>query len=249
VRQTRLILTTLMLISLSLPLVSTVYCQDGRQEYTVTYPSSGASIKYTFEYPTVVQAGASFSLTIIAQHVSTSTPATGLQLQFTPSPPSSIWILTPSSVLAVGNLNSGIQARNDFSFSVSPNAPAGQQLQISTTTTDSTGVWQSMSPDILISVASASTTTTTTTTTTWWTDQALIATLGLVIILVVVGIAAVLLLTRRKPSPPAVGYKPMMPPAQPFMLKPGAPQPSPSQAIKPGAHVPRVVARREEEKK
>jgi len=242
-------LTTLMLISFSLLVVSTAHCQDGRQEYTVTYPSSGASVKYTFEYPTVVQAGASFSVTIIAQHVSTSAPATGLRMQFTPSPPSSIWILTPSSVLAVGNLNSGIQVRNDFSFSVSPNAPAGQQLQISTTTTDSAGVWQSMSPDILISVASVNTTTTATTTPPPWTDQALIATLGSVIILVVVGIAAVLLLTRRKPSPPAVGYKPMMPPAQPFTLKPGAPQPPPSQVIKPAAHIPRVVARREEEKR
>jgi hypothetical protein len=213
----------------------------------VVYRPSNASIKYTFEYPTVVSPGATFSVTIIAQHVSTSPGATGLQLQFTPSPPSSIWIATSPSVLSVGNLNSGNQVRYDFSFSVSPNAPGGQHLQISATTTDSSGNWQSISPDIVITVAGPTVTTTSGGgggDYTWlWLATALI------VVLVVFGIVAVLLLTRRKPSAPPVGYKPVSAPPQPLTLKPGAPQPPPSQAIKPGAHVPRVVARREEEKK
>ena len=62
--------------------------------------------------------------------------------------------------------------------------------------------------------------------------------------LVVIGILAVFLLTRKKPTP-SPGYKPYYPtaPAAP-MLKPGAPQ-----AVKPAAHRPMVIARREEEKK
>jgi hypothetical protein len=68
--------------------------------------------------------------------------------------------------------------------------------------------------------------------------------LGVVVALVAVGILAVFLLTRKKPTPTA-GYKPYYPtaPAAPT-LKPGAPQ-----AVKPAAHRPMVIARREEEKK
>jgi len=68
--------------------------------------------------------------------------------------------------------------------------------------------------------------------------------LGVVAVIIVIGIAAVFLLTRKKPAPSA-GYKPYYPtaPAAP-MLKPGAPQ-----AVKPAAHRPMVIARREEEKK
>jgi hypothetical protein len=68
--------------------------------------------------------------------------------------------------------------------------------------------------------------------------------IGVVVALVAIGIIAVFLLTRRKPTPSA-GYKPYYPtaPAAPT-LKPGAPQ-----AVKPAAHRPMVVARREEEKK
>jgi hypothetical protein len=65
---------------------------------------------------------------------------------------------------------------------------------------------------------------------------------GVVVALVVVGIVAVFLLTRRRPSPPAA-YKPYPEAPQPVTLKPAAPQ-----AIKPGAHVPRIVGRREEKK-
>ena len=65
-----------------------------------------------------------------------------------------------------------------------------------------------------------------------------------VVVLVVIGIVAVFLLTRRKPPPAAAAYKPFPAAPQPVTLKPGAPQ-----AVKPVAHVPRVVARREEEKK
>jgi hypothetical protein len=67
---------------------------------------------------------------------------------------------------------------------------------------------------------------------------------GVVVALVAIGILAVFLLTRKKPAPSA-GYKPYYPtaPAAPT-LKPGAPQ-----AVKPAAHRPMVVARREEEKK
>jgi hypothetical protein len=67
--------------------------------------------------------------------------------------------------------------------------------------------------------------------------------LGVVVALVAIGIVAVFMLTRRKP-PPAAAYKPYPAAPQPLTLKPGAPQ-----AVKPVAHVPRVVARREEEKK
>jgi len=67
---------------------------------------------------------------------------------------------------------------------------------------------------------------------------------GVVVALVAIGILAVFLLTRKKPAP-SPGYKPYYPtaPAAP-MLKPGAPQ-----AVKPAAHRPMVIARREEEKK
>jgi len=67
---------------------------------------------------------------------------------------------------------------------------------------------------------------------------------SIVVALVAIGILAVFLLTRKKPAPSA-GYKPYYPttPAAP-MLKPGAPQ-----AVKPAAHRPMVIARREEEKK
>ena len=67
---------------------------------------------------------------------------------------------------------------------------------------------------------------------------------GVVVALVVIGILAVFLLTRKKPAP-SPGYKPYYPtaPAAPT-LKPGAPQ-----AVKPAAHRPMVIARREEEKK
>jgi len=75
----------------------------------------------------------------------------------------------------------------------------------------------------------------------WWQDPLVIAAV-LVVALVVVGIAVVFLLTRRKPSPPAA-YKPYPMAPQPVALKPAAPQ-----AIKPGAHLPRVVGRREEKK-
>jgi len=67
---------------------------------------------------------------------------------------------------------------------------------------------------------------------------------GVVVAMVAIGILAVFLLTRKKPAPTA-GYKPYYPtaPAAPT-LKPGAPQ-----AVKPAAHRPMVIARREEEKK
>jgi len=67
---------------------------------------------------------------------------------------------------------------------------------------------------------------------------------SIVVALVAIGILAVFLLTRRKPRPSAA-YKPMYPmgPA-PTTLKPGTPG-----AMKPATHLPRVVARREEEKK
>jgi hypothetical protein len=70
--------------------------------------------------------------------------------------------------------------------------------------------------------------------------------MGVVAVLVAIGILAVFFLTRRKPSPPAPAYKPYPAAPAPVTLKPGAPQ-----AMKPGPppHVPRVVARREEEKK
>jgi hypothetical protein len=67
---------------------------------------------------------------------------------------------------------------------------------------------------------------------------------GVVVALVAIGILAVFLLTRKKPAP-SPGYKPYYPtaPAAPA-LKPGGPQ-----AVKPAAHRPMVIARREEEKK
>jgi hypothetical protein len=68
--------------------------------------------------------------------------------------------------------------------------------------------------------------------------------LGVVVAIIAIGIVAVFLLTRKKPAP-SPGYKPYYPtaPAAPT-LKPGAPQ-----AVKPAAHRPIVIARREEEKK
>jgi hypothetical protein len=69
--------------------------------------------------------------------------------------------------------------------------------------------------------------------------------IGVIVVLVAVGIVAVFMLTRRKPSRAAAPFKPYYPTAPPPAgLKPAAPE-----AIKPAAHAPRVVARREEEKK
>lgn len=201
--------------------------QTAAQEYSVTY-STGSSVKYTFYYPTQVLPGTTFSITVVAVHVPGSAGAANLQLQFAPTPSGWIAIAEVSNVISFGGLAGGAQARADFRFTVSASAPPWQKLQIRTDTWDALSSRQALSPDIQVTVG--------------W-DWVLISAIALVVVLVVVGITAVFLLTRRKPSPPAVPYKPISPPPQPVTLKPAPPQ-----AIKPGAHVPRVVGRRQEKK-
>jgi hypothetical protein len=208
--------------------------------------TNGANVKYTLSYPGVVQPGATLCITVIAQQMASSPAASGLQLRFTASPASSLWIAGPSNVLTLGDLRGGAQARRDFGFTVSRSASAEQQLQVRIETADASSEWRSLSPDIVVTVGGAETTTASTTTEVI--PGTLFAPIGLVVLLALLGIAAALFLTRRTRS--AVKSKPiLLPPVPPVPPGPSQPPPQKAPAAKPEAHIPRVVARRREEKK
>jgi hypothetical protein len=229
--------------------LTTIVCptfgqQAGSQEYSVSY-ANGANVKYTFNYPATVQPGTSFCITVIAQHLVNSPPASGVQLRFSPSPSSSVWIAGTSNVLSFGDLGSGIQARQDIAFTLSPKVPIGQRIQVGTESADASSVWRALSPDILVAVSGGPEIVTSTTTEV--VTGSLMASVGSILVFCVIAIAALFFLTRRRRSSAAPARKPAMHSAVPFR---GA---TPTQQIPKanhlGTHVPQVVGRREEEKK
>ena len=171
--------------------------QADSQEYSVSY-ANGANVKYTFNYPATVQPGTSFCITVIAQHLANSPPASGVQLRFSPSPSSSVWIAGTSNVLSFGDLGSGIQARRDIAFTVNPKAPIGQRIQVGTETADASSVWRAFSPDILVAVSGGPEIATSTTTSV--VSGSFMASVGSILVFCVLAIAALFFLTRRRRS-------------------------------------------------